>query len=68
MRGPGSILTGGNILSLHCFWFYIVKPLMPLLALLPLEFFTVYTKLAEMALLYSKELTTAKISYLHSRA
>ena len=28
--------------------------------LLPIEFFTVYTKLAEMALLYSKNLATAK--------
>ena len=30
----------------------------------PLEFFTVCTKLAEMAILYSKDLTTAKKSYL----
>ena len=29
-----------------------------------IEFFTVCTKLAEMTLLYSKELTTAKKSYL----
>ena len=30
-----------------------------------IEFFTVYTKLAEMTLLYSKDLTTAKKSYLN---
>ena len=34
MRGPGSIPTGGNILSLG--FFYVVKPLMPILALLPI--------------------------------
>ena len=36
MRGPGSIPTGGggNILSLD--FFHIVKPLMPILALLPI--------------------------------
>ena len=33
MRGPGSIPTGGNILSLD--FFHIVKPKMPILALLP---------------------------------
>ena len=33
MRGPGSIPTGGNILSLD--FFHVVKPLMPILALLP---------------------------------
>ena len=33
MRGPGSIPTGGNILSLD--FLHIVKPLMPLLVLLP---------------------------------
>ena len=32
MRGPGSIPTGGNILSLD--FFHVVKPLMPILALL----------------------------------
>ena len=32
MRGPGSISIGGNILSLDCF--HVVKPLMPILALL----------------------------------
>ena len=31
---------------------------------LTIEFFTVYTKLAEMALLASKDLTTVKKSYL----
>ena len=36
MRGQGSIPTGGNILSLD--FFYIVKPLMPILALLPILF------------------------------
>ena len=35
MRGPGSIPTGGNILSLD--FFHIVKPLMPILALLPIS-------------------------------
>ena len=30
MRGPGSILTGGNILLLECFVFS-VKPLMPIM-------------------------------------
>ena len=30
----------------------------------PVEFFTVCTKLAEMAILYSNDLTTAKKSYL----
>ena len=34
MRGPGSIPTGGNILSLN--FFRIVKPSMPILALLPM--------------------------------
>ena len=34
MRGPGSIPTGGNILSLD--FFHIVKPKMPILALLPM--------------------------------
>ena len=34
MRGPGSIPTGGNILYLD--FFHIVKPLMPILALLPM--------------------------------
>ena len=33
-RGPGSIPTGDNSLSLDVF--YIVKPLMPILALLPI--------------------------------
>ena len=33
MRGPGSTPTGNNILSLNLF--HIVKPLMPILALLP---------------------------------
>ena len=33
MRGPGSIPTGGNILSLD--FFQVVKSLMPILALLP---------------------------------
>ena len=32
MRGPGSIPTGGNILSLDCF--HVVKPLMPILPIL----------------------------------
>ena len=35
MRGPGSILTGGNILSLD--FFHVIKPLMPILALLPIS-------------------------------
>ena len=35
IRGLGSLLTGGNILSLDFFCFHIVKPLMPILALLP---------------------------------
>ena len=34
MRGLGSILTGGNIFSLDYFCFHVVKPLMPILALL----------------------------------
>ena len=34
MGGPGSIPTGGNILSLDIF--HIVKPMMPILALLPI--------------------------------
>ena len=34
MRGPGSIPTGGNILSLD--FFHTVKPPMPILALLPM--------------------------------
>ena len=33
-RGLGSIPTGGNILSLD--FFHIIRPLMPLLALLPI--------------------------------
>ena len=32
----GSILTGGNILLLFFFCFHVVKPLMPILALLPM--------------------------------
>ena len=32
MRGPGSIPTGGNILSMD--FFHAVKPLMPILTLL----------------------------------
>ena len=35
MRGPGSIPTGCNILSLD--FFHVVKPLMPILALLPIS-------------------------------
>ena len=34
MRGLGSIPTEGNILSLD---FHVVKPLMPILALLPIS-------------------------------
>ena len=34
MRGPGSIPTGGNILSLG--FFHVIKPLMPILSLLPI--------------------------------
>ena len=34
MRGPDSIPTGGNILSLD--FFHGVKPLIPILALLPI--------------------------------
>ena len=34
MRGPGSIPTGGNILSLD--FFHVVKPLMSILPLLPI--------------------------------
>ena len=34
MRGRGSIPTGGNIMSLN--FFHIVKPLMSILALLPM--------------------------------
>ena len=34
MRGPGSILTGGNILSQD--FFHVVEPLMPILPLLPI--------------------------------
>ena len=36
MRGPGSIGTGGNILSLDFFCFHVVNPLKPILALLPM--------------------------------
>ena len=35
MRGPGSTPTEGNILSLY--FFHIVKPPMPILALLPMS-------------------------------
>ena len=35
MRGLGSIPTGGNILSLD--FVHVVKPLMPILALLPIQ-------------------------------
>ena len=35
MRGLGSIPTGGNILSLD--YFHVVKPLVPILALLPIS-------------------------------
>ena len=34
MRGPGSIPTGGNIFHWNI-WFHVVKPLMPILTLLP---------------------------------
>ena len=34
MRGPGSIPTGSNILSLD--FFHVVKPLKPILVLLPI--------------------------------
>ena len=34
MRGPGSIPTEGNILSLD--FFHVIKPPMPILALLPI--------------------------------
>ena len=34
MRSPGSIPTGGNILSLD--FFHVVKPLIPILPLLPI--------------------------------
>ena len=36
MRHRGSILSGGNILSLDFFCFHIVNPLMRILALLPM--------------------------------
>ena len=35
MRGQGSIPTGGSILSLD--FFHVVKPLMPILVLLPIS-------------------------------
>ena len=35
MRGPGSIPTGGNIMSLDFFCFHVVKLLMPIMVLLP---------------------------------
>ena len=35
MRGQGSIPTGGNLMSLN--FFHVVKPLMPILALLPIS-------------------------------
>ena len=35
MRGPGSIPTGGLHFSLDFFYFCVVKPLLPILALLP---------------------------------
>ena len=35
MRGLGSIPNGGNILSLD--FFHVVKPLMPILSLLPIS-------------------------------
>ena len=35
MRGLGSVPTWGNILSLD--FFHVVKPLMPILALLPIS-------------------------------
>ena len=34
IRGPGSILSGGNIFHWIFFCFHVVKPLMPILALL----------------------------------
>ena len=34
IRGPGSILTGGNITGFFCF--HVVKPLMLILVLLPI--------------------------------
>ena len=34
IRGPGSIPTGGNIFHWIFFCFHVVKPLMPILALL----------------------------------
>ena len=36
MRGLGFIPAGGNILSIGFFCFHIAKPLMPILALMPL--------------------------------
>ena len=33
----GSITTGGNILPMDFFCFHVVKPLMPILALLPIS-------------------------------
>ena len=36
MRGLGSIPTGGNILLLDFFCFRVVKPLIPIFALLPI--------------------------------
>ena len=41
MRGPGSIPTGGNILSLE--FFHVVKPLITILPLLPI--LSIYEKL-----------------------
>ena len=38
MRGPGSIPTGRNILSLDFFGYHIAKFVMPILALLPILF------------------------------
>ena len=45
MKGPGSIFTGGNILSLD--FFHEVKPLMPILPLLPILSIREKTRLSE---------------------
>ena len=71
MTFPQTLYAGGNEMSKINEWSQYRIPLkqssppkQALLASATNEFFTVCTKLAEMAILYSKDLTTAKKCYL----
>ena len=60
MRGPGSIPTGGNILSLE--FFQVVKPLITILPLLPI--LSIYEKLECLSKLCSGLIECSSCNYI----